>query len=126
MICMADASVDNLSRVEQVAEKDNRFKLEAYVFVMMALERTVSELSVRRHITARELLSGAREHAIEKYGPMAKAVLNHWGVKDTADIGELVFNLIDAGVLAKTETDTKEDFRNVFDFEDVFVREYEW
>ena len=123
---MADAPVDDLSKVEQITDKDDRFTLEGYVFVMMALEHTVAKLAVRRHITAKELLSGAKELAVEKYGPTAKMVLNHWGVETTGDIGEMVFNLVDAGVLTKTETDKKEDFRNVFDFDDVFVRQYEW
>ncbi|MDI6808658.1 MAG: hypothetical protein QME66_06730 [Candidatus Eisenbacteria bacterium] len=123
---MADAPVNDLSKVERITDKDSRFMLEAYVFVMMALEHTVSRLAVRRHITAKELLSGAKELAVEKYGPTAKMVLNHWGIRTTADIGQIVFNLVDAEVLAKTETDKKEDFQNVFDFDDVFVRQYEW
>ena len=51
---------------------------------------------------------------------MARTVLNQWGVTQTADVGEIVFNLVDAQVMSKQDSDTRDDFANVYDFEEVF------
>ncbi|MBN2464385.1 hypothetical protein JXD38_02005 [candidate division WOR-3 bacterium] len=111
--------------LEQVIAKDPRYKPNAYVFVHDALDHTWARLNQRRHITGRELLDGVKDLALKRYGPMAKAVLNSWGVKTTDDVGAIVFNLVNAGVLSKTEEDRIEDFHEVYDFDDVFVRSYD-
>jgi uncharacterized repeat protein (TIGR04138 family) len=64
------------------------------------------------------------EYAIEQFGPMSKEVFNFWGIKESADFGNIVFNLIDAGLLTKTAEDSIEDFENVVDFKRVFEDEY--
>ncbi len=51
---------------------------------------------------------------------MAKAVLYHWGVRRTGDIGTLVYNMIGKGILARTDGDSPDDFKDVYDFEEVF------
>ena len=111
--------------LEQVLAKDPRYKAEAYVFVHDALGHTWARLDQRRHVTGRELLEGIRDLALQHYGPMAKAVLNSWGVKTTDDFGAIVFNLVDSGLLSKTEEDHIEDFHDVYDFDDAFVRTYD-
>jgi uncharacterized repeat protein (TIGR04138 family) len=111
--------------LEQAIAKDPRYKAEAYVFVHDALDHTWQRLDQRRHITGRELLDGMKDLALKRYGPMAKAVLNSWGVKTTDDIGAIVFNLVNAGILSKTEEDRIEDFHDVYDFDDVFVQSYD-
>lgn len=111
--------------LEQVIANDPRYKPEAYVFVHDALGHTWSRLNQRRHITGRELLDGIKDLALKRYGPMALAVLNSWGVKTTDDIGAIVFNLVDAGILSRTEEDHIEDFHAVYDFGEVFVRSYD-
>ena len=40
--------------------------------------------------------------------------------RSTSDIGDIVYNLIAAGDLEKTESDSRSDFDNVFDFETAF------
>ena len=77
-------------------------------------------------ITGRELAEGCRDLAIEQFGPMARTVLEHWGVHSTEDMGAIVYALIDCGVLIKQETDSREDFRDVYDFEEAFERDYPW
>jgi uncharacterized repeat protein (TIGR04138 family) len=67
-----------------------------------------------------------REIALERYGPMARTVLEHWGIHATDDLGEIVFALVDCGILIKQDDDRKEDFRGVFDFEEAFEAEYPW
>ena len=79
-----------------------------------------------RHITGAELAEGARSLAIDRYGPMARTVLEFWGISATEDLGRLVFALVEAGVLIKQEEDTIDEFVDVFDFEEAFERRYRW
>jgi len=115
--------VDN--PLDEVIAKDLRYKPEAYVFVHDALGHTCARLDQRRHVTGFELLIGIRDVALKRYGPLARAVLNSWGIKTTDDFGNIVFNLIEAGLLSKTEEDHIEDFHAVYDFDDAFVRSYD-
>jgi uncharacterized repeat protein (TIGR04138 family) len=111
--------------IPQIIAKDPRYKAEAYVFVHDALGYTWQRLEQRRHVTGRELLDGIKDLALKRYGRMAKAVFNSWGVKATDDFGAIVFNLVDAGLLSKTDEDHVEDFHAVYDFDDAFVRSYD-
>ena len=76
------------------------------------------------HVSGQELLHGLREFALKEYGPMSKAVLNEWGIKTTDDFGQVVFNLVNSGVLGKNENDSPNDFKNVFTFDDAFVKPF--
>lgn len=109
-----------MAKVEQVVRKKKRFKKESYFFIFAAMEYTVSQLSKRRHITARELLMGIAEYARQQYGPLAKMVFEHWGITKTIHFGEIVYNLIDAGLMSKTKEDKLEDFDGVYDFSSEF------
>ena len=71
-------------------------------------------------MTAKELLEGVREYGLELYGPMACAVFEHWGVKETADFGEMVFNMVDTQLMGKNENDSRDDFKGVYDFKSAF------
>jgi len=66
-----------------------------------------------------------RQYALETYGPMAKLLLNEWGIRVTEDFGEIVFNLVENNLLAKTEKDTREDFADGYDFDEAFTAPYE-
>jgi len=70
-----------------------------------------------RHVTGQELCAAIRHLAMEQYGYLAKCVFNRWGVKNTSDFGNIVFNLIELGQMRKTDADRREDFDDVFDFE---------
>lgn len=111
--------------LEQIVAKDPRYKPEAYLFVNDALGHTWRLLDQRRHITGRELLDGIKDLALKRYGPMAKTVLNSWGIKTTDDLGAIVFNLVDAGLLSKAEQDHIDDFHAVYDFDEAFVSSYD-
>jgi len=115
-----------LEKVRRLIAKDPRYRPEAYDFVREALDYTGSCLGVRGHVTGEQLLEGVRALAIERYGPMAISVLEHWGVGCTEDVGEIVFNMIDAALLSKTESDSRGDFAGVYDFDTVFLRDYPW
>ncbi len=112
--------------LQDIIEHDPRYADEAYVFILETLREVIEGLQEARHVTGQELSEGCRRRALELYGPLARSVLEYWGIKTTADFGEIVFNLIKAKQLTKTETDSKEDFRNVFDFEEAFDRQYPW
>ena len=123
------AKINFAETVEQICEKDLRFSSDAYYFVQEGLNHTLKSLKrggqhAHRHVSGQELLHGLREFALKEYGPMSKAVLNEWGIKTTDDIGQIVFNLVNASVLGKNETDSPNDFKNVFTFDDAFVKPF--
>jgi uncharacterized repeat protein (TIGR04138 family) len=112
-----------------ICETDPRYDIEAYLFIREALDFTVAMLNKpsegpAKHVSGQELLDGIRDYAKHEFGPMALTVLNRWGVKTTSDFGEIVFNLVDAGLLGKTENDRKEDFDNGYDFFEAFAKPF--
>jgi len=115
--------MDFYQKVEEITGKDPRYKPDAYEFVMQALWFTRKKLKREDHVTGRELAEGGREFALDQYGPLAKTVLEHWGVNATADFGAIVFNMIDAGLMSKTDEDSQEDFKDVYDFGKAFNTE---
>ncbi|MBX6365918.1 MAG: hypothetical protein IRZ00_18890 [Gemmatimonadetes bacterium] len=112
--------------LDRLRERHPRFQETAYLFVLSALHHVLESIGEPRHISGRELALGVRDLAIERFGPMARAVLEHWGIESTSDIGELVFALVDAGILIRQEEDSLEDFDGLFDFEESFDRNYPW
>ncbi len=106
--------------VEEICGLDKRYKPDAYEFLLQALHVTQDKLKRQAHVTGRELLEGIREFAIAQYGVMARTVLRHWGITKTQDFGAIVFNMIDKKLLSRSETDTLEDFKDVYDFNDAF------
>ena len=112
--------------MDQIRLRERRFDEHAYLFVLSALEFCQARLTERRHITGRELAIACRDLALDRYGVLARLVLNYWGVHSTADLGDIVFTLVDLGLLLSQPTDTRDDFANVFDFRDAFDRDYPW
>ena len=110
--------------VEQIREKDPRFRPEAYAMVMEALEFTLRRLGERRHVSAAELLEGLCDHLKEKYGLLAYAVIESWGVTSGKHVGSIVYQLIDAGLLAKQDSDRFEDFDTSWELKDVLEQGY--
>ena len=113
-----------LRDLEEVAEADGRYAKAAYLFLYDALQYTVEKLGKsslakdQRHIGGADLLHGVGEYALDRFGPLALSVLRHWGVDKTEDFGNIVFNLVDAKLMSKTENDRPEDFVDVYDFEE--------
>ncbi|MHC4954610.1 MAG: Minf_1886 family protein [Planctomycetota bacterium] len=107
-----------------IVRRDPRFGSQAYYFIFDALDFTLARLGNARHVTGVELLKGIRGHAVEQFGFLARTVLAEWGVHHTEDFGDIVFNLVDAGLLSRSEHDTPEDFRRVYDFEEAFERDF--
>ena len=111
------------SKITRLADQDRRYRKEAYLFILASLEFTVDRLREVRHLSGAELSRGIADYARMQYGYMAQVVLEHWGLKRTLDFGEVVFNLIEEGLLRKSEEDRKEDFVGVFEFSAEFTWE---
>jgi uncharacterized repeat protein (TIGR04138 family) len=132
--------------VMKILEKDSRYAREAYEFLREALEFTQKALnrssktklremrsaaqllaqpeqlgkSEENHISGQELLNGIREYALAMFGPMTLSVFDQWGLRNCADFGNMVFLMVENGLLRKTEKDSPEDFRSGYDFEQAF------
>lgn len=116
--------------VEQIIERDPRYGKEAYLFLKEALEFTIKQKKRGKtesgsHVNAGELLDGFRQLALKEFGPMVMTVLEYWGVRASFDVGQMVFNLIGAGVFGKTESDSVDDFDQALDFHVAFVAPFE-
>jgi uncharacterized repeat protein (TIGR04138 family) len=98
----------------------------AYVFILAGLQYTISRVGESRHITGTELAEGCRDLALDRYGLMARHVLDFWGIRSTRDFGEIVFALVECGVLVKQEGDSLSDFEDVFCFRNAFEAQYPW
>jgi uncharacterized repeat protein (TIGR04138 family) len=115
--------------LDSIVASDPRYQRDAYVFLRDALDFTTKQqkkvkgVSVR-HVTGPELLDGVRRYALKEFGPMVMTVFENWGIRSCEDIGNIVFNLIGAGVFGKTEEDSIEHFKNVYDFEEAFVKPF--
>ncbi len=119
----------------EIVGRDPRYAPEAYPFVFEALSYTQRHLNrlpkkeegehPKNHVSGRELLHGIRELALREFGLMARTVFKCWGIHKTDDFGEIVFNLVQGGMMSKTDQDTREDFRNVYDLDDALLRQYE-
>jgi uncharacterized repeat protein (TIGR04138 family) len=112
--------------MDRIRMREQRFDERAYLFVLSALEFCQQRLPERRHITGRELSLACRDLALDRFGVMARVVLESWGVTSTADLGDAVFALVDLGLLMSQPTDTRDEFADVFDFDRAFEREYPW
>lgn len=141
----------------QLLQRDRRYKVDAYLFVLEALtyaqdtlglgaEPSEEDLEPRsgeqegtpsgrgrgargrrrpaeRHLTGQQLCEAARSYALQQYGFLARTVLGTWGIRSTRDLGEIVFNMIDIGQMRKTRKDKREDFHDVYDFDEAFTRD---
>jgi uncharacterized repeat protein (TIGR04138 family) len=106
--------------IEELARTDRRFPPSAYMLVFEGLELALRKMSRRRHVAPRELLDGIRESATDQWGLLARTVLASWNIRTTADLGDLVFNLIERGLLVAGDEDHRAQFVGVFDFEEAF------
>lgn len=121
--------------------EDTRYKLEAYQFVRAGLKYAQDELGLGsdepsaedapappgkvRHVTGQDLSHALRQFAHQQYGYMARLVLASWGITTTSDFGEIVYNLIKIGEMTKSAHDRREDFDDVFDFQQALEQEFE-
>lgn len=137
--------------LDLIVQKDPRFHRDAYIFLREALDHTqklvnkssksekgdkAEKAEARaamgddstsgkvRHVSGQELLAGIRAYALEQFGPMTLTVLNEWGIRQCEDFGELVFNMVENHLLAKTKKDSRDDFKGGYDFDEAFRQPY--
>lgn len=117
-------------RIQAVRRRDRRFARSAYYFVLDALDHTMvslgrdTETGEERHVGGRELLSGIHELASQQFGPMGELVFARWGIRSPEDFGEIVFNLVDAGLLSRRAEDSRLDFVTDQDFDGYFAARF--
>ncbi len=121
--------IEFIDIVKGICSKDKRYDIESYLFMREALDHTIKKLKKpdkgsERHVSGQELAEGIRQYALDQFGPITLKVLDSWGIKRTEDFGEIVFNLVNAGELGKTDEDKRDDFINVYDFYEVFKKPF--
>lgn len=117
-----------------ITNRDPRYTMNAYRFVFEALSYTVNKLGKNlkspceseRHVTGQQLLEGIRELAMDQMGYMAPTVFELWGVMQNEDFGEIVFNLVEGGLMGKTETDSRRDFKSNNDYRTFFEENFKF
>ena len=126
--------------LQQLVDKDARYPVEAYLFIREALAFAADTLELgsddaisveklernrrERHLSGQELCEAIRCYAVNQYGFMAKVVLNRWGIQSTSDFGEIVYNMIDVGIMKKSSRDQKSHFDDVYSFDEAFVEDF--
>lgn len=115
--------------IDRILARDSRYHPDAYQFLREALDFTQKKIRTEnrgrvRHVTGQELLNGIREFALEHFGPMTITVLEEWGIHRCHQFGDIVFNMVEIGLLAKTESDSRTDFEQGYDFHDAFRKPF--
>lgn len=115
--------------VASILEKEKRFQPGAYFLVREVLDFTVDRLAKQgqgesRHVSGRELLEGFRDYLIQEYGPMSATLLEDWGISKCRHVGEIVFLFIENGVFGKQDSDTLDDFDEIYTFEEAFTKPF--
>jgi uncharacterized repeat protein (TIGR04138 family) len=135
--------------LQEVADAVGLYPVDAYAFVQQGLTRAVhlvhgpeaeprpagadaspkrrkptGDGEVSRHITGRDLCVGLRDEAWDRWGLLARTVLARWNVTSTLDFGRIVFALVEHQWLQKTDEDSIDDFRGVFDFRAALEADY--
>lgn len=115
--------------LEQIVKKDPRYQSDAYFFLREALDHTQKIIGKAkkneiRHVSGQELLAGIRDYGLQQFGPMTITVFEAWGIHCCEDFGEMVFNMLANNLLAKTEKDSREDFKGGFDFQEAFRKPF--
>ena len=116
--------------LDKILVANPRYARDAYHFLREALDFTQKIISkedkgkTRKHVTGQELLGGIRQHALQQFGPMTVTVFAEWGVTNCKDFGEMVFHMVESGLLAKTEKDSRDDFQEGYDFSDAFEKPF--
>ena len=110
----------------QIRNRGGRFHAQAYLFMLEAIEYLQHQLPERRHVSGTELSWACRDYALGQFGLLAPHVLEYWGVDKTVDFGEIVFTLVDVGLLVTQPGDRIDDFDDVFQFAEAFQSAHVW
>jgi uncharacterized repeat protein (TIGR04138 family) len=117
---MSDYDPGTEDKLKALIAADPRYPREAYEFISEALAYTGQMLDQAGHVSGQQLCEGTRRLAVERFGYMARTVLESWNVRATDDFGRLVYNMIGADLLRKADDDSIEDFHAIYDFREAF------
>ena len=111
--------------IKEIHQKATRYGKGAYYFIREALDHTLKNIEKEKakskgHVSGNELLEGIRDYALDRFGPMTLTLMDHWNIKKCRDFGDIVFNLVEFGILGRTENDSLEDFEGGYNFKDAF------
>ena len=119
--------------IEDIAREDGRFRPEGITFVYEGLSYTVKKMTEEtgekagpHHVSGRDLAYGLRDLALERWGRMAKTVLNRWGIRTTRDFGEIVYLMISHEWMSAQASDSIDDFNDIYEFKAVFEDGFEF
>lgn len=128
---MSDTKAPNLSDLIRQHEafcsavaRAARYKPDAFAFVCEGVNYTCARLGSRRDVTGAELVNGLCDLAVEHFGYLAPTVLQQWGVTRSEDFGEIVFALVEVGLLGKSSHDSMADFANLCDLRTTLRERY--
>jgi uncharacterized repeat protein (TIGR04138 family) len=115
--------------IKEIHDQDDRFGKGAYYFIREALDHTLKSMEKDKgknkgHVSGRELLEGIRDYALDRFGPMALTLMDYWNIKKCRDFGDIVFNLVDHGILGRTENDSLADFEEGYNFKEAFEKPF--
>jgi len=131
---------DETFALHQLVARDQRYPIEAYFFVRDSLsyaadsmelskqyrhESEVYEPAEEHHLTGQQLCEAIREYALNQFGYMARIVLKNWGIDSTSGFGDIVYNMIEVGLMKKSDQDRRSHFDDVYEFEAAFDKRFE-
>lgn len=137
---------DDSFSLDPLVDRDPRYPVDAYWFVREALayaadsmeleshdyhdpevdsESSKQESQHERHLTGQELCEAIRQYALNQFGFMAKVVLKNWNIDQTSCFGDIVYNMIDGGIMKKSTADRRSHFDEVYFFDDVFETDFQ-
>ena len=112
--------------LNELQARNPDFHSKSYAFVCQALESVTRSCVEPRHVTSLELSESVKQRAIDEFGVMARTVLQYWGINSTADVGRIVYAMVEQGILLAGEGDSPDHFDNLFDFQEAFESNYPW
>jgi uncharacterized repeat protein (TIGR04138 family) len=121
--------------IKTIFERAGGYAPDAYRFIRDGLSHTVAMVHGQAesaadnhapddeslHVSGQQFCLGLRDYALQRYGLLARTVLRRWNIHTTEDFGRIVFALIDANLMRKTDQDTLDDFIGVYDFDEEFI-----
>ncbi len=119
---------DQAITMEEVIKQDGRYPMDAYALLHEGLARAVREVygdspdqEGPSHVSGQQLCEALRAVALERWGALARTVLRRWNIHGTIDFGQMVYLMIEHDFMRKTDEDSIEDFRDVYDFDEALT-----
>ena len=99
-----------------IAKKYNK-SVQAVAFAFDTSDTAFSALA--QPITIKDLVLYMKTYAVFIFGCLARTVLSEIGINSTRDFGELVMCLINESYIKMDQTESIDEFNDVFDFSEI-------